>query len=168
MFTHPGTKLLFMGGEFAQYEEWNHDSSLHWHLLNFDLHKGVLALIRDLNHLYKTESALHHFNFSYEGFEWIDYSDRENSVIAYKRKSSKPEDTLVIVCNMTPEVRHHYRLGVSAMGNWKEIFNSNDSKYGGSDLKNETVACESQPSHGQAYSISFMLSPLSVMIFKVV
>ena len=166
MFTHPGTKLLFMGGEFGQYEEWNHDSSLHWDLLNHELNRGLLALVRDLNLLYKKERALYHFSFVYEGFEWIDYSDRENSVIAYKRKSDKTEDTLVVVCNLTPETRNNYRLGVHANGEWDEIFNSDDLKYSGSGLVNKSIEAENKGSHGQAFSISFVLSPLSVMIFK--
>ena len=166
MFTHTGTKLLFMGGEFAQFQEWNHDSSLNWHLLGNDFNKGMLALVRDLNTLYKTERALHHYNFSYEGFEWIDYSDRENSVIAYKRKSDKPEDTLIIICNMTPEMHSNYRLGVQSEGEWDEIFNSDNIKYGGSGNLNQTLSTEKTPSHGQKQSISFVLSPLAVMVFK--
>jgi len=166
MFTHPGTKLLFMGGEFAQFDEWNHDSSLHWHLLDRNLNKGILALIRDLNQLYKTERALYHFSFFYEGFEWIDYSDRDNSVIAYKRKSDKAEDTLVIVCNFTPETKGNYRLGVHASGEWKEIFNSDNLKYGGSGSLNKQINTENHSSHGQPYSISIFLSPLAVIVFK--
>lgn len=166
MFTHPGTKLLFMGGEFAQYQEWNHDSSLHWHLLERDLNKGMKELVTDLNNLYKTEPALYHFNFSYEGFEWIDYSDRENSVIAFKRKSNQAEDTLVIVCNLTPTSHHNYRLGVPTKGEWIEILNSDDLKYGGSGAINSSVETEATVSHGQQQSISFVLSPLSVMVFK--
>jgi 1,4-alpha-glucan branching enzyme len=166
MFTHPGTKLLFMGGEIGQFHEWNHDSSLHWHLLDNDLNKGVKQLIADLNELYKTERALYHFNFAYEGFEWIDYSDRDNSVIAFKRKSDRPEETLIVVCSMTPEVRLNYRLGVPAAGEWKEIFNSDSLNYGGSGNINKSLTSESTHSHGQANSISFVLSPLSVMVFK--
>jgi 1,4-alpha-glucan branching enzyme len=166
MFAHPGTKLLFMGGEFAQFEEWNHDQSLHWHLLDRDLNKGVLGLIRDLNNLYKNERALHYFNFSYEGFEWIDYSDRENSVIAFKRKSDRAADTLIVVCNFTPESQGHYRLGVPAKGQWVEVFNSDDLKYGGSGAVNAVVDSEDVPSHGQLDSISFVLAPLAVMAFK--
>ena len=166
MFTHPGTKLLFMGGELAQYHEWNHDNSLHWHLLDRDLNKGMKRLISDLNQLYKTERALYHFNFAYEGFEWIDYSDRDNSVIAFKRKSDKPEETVIVVCNMTPESRSNYRLGVPAMGEWKEILNSDDLKYGGSGAVNQSVKAEATQSHGQPQSISFVLSPLAVMVFK--
>jgi 1,4-alpha-glucan branching enzyme len=166
MFTHPGSKLLFMGGEIAQFQEWNHDSSLHWHLLDRDLNKGIHTFIKDLNQLYKTERALHYYNFAYEGFEWIDYSDRENSVIAFKRKSDKADETLVIVCNMTPEIRNNYRLGVPAAGEWKEILNSDDLKYGGSGNINQSLTSEATNSHGQPNSISFLLSPLAVMIFK--
>ena len=166
MYTHPGTKLLFMGCEFAQHEEWNHDQSLHWHLLDNGLNKGVQLLIRDLNYLYKTERALYHFNFSYEGFEWIDYSDRENSVIAYKRKSDRAEDTLVIVCNLTPATRDNYRVGVPSKGDWVEIFNSNDSRYGGSGVINGNITSENTLSHGQPNSIAFQLSPMATMIFK--
>ena len=166
MFTHPGSKLIFMGGEFAQFAEWDHDSSLHWHLLERELNKGMLDLIRDLNHLYKTERALYHFGFSYEGFEWIDYSDRDNSVMAFKRKSDKAEDTLVVVCNFTPETRNNYKLGVHAKGEWTEILNSNDLKYGGSGVVNESVTSEATPSHGQQNSITFVLSPMAVMVFK--
>jgi 1,4-alpha-glucan branching enzyme len=166
MFTHPGSKLLFMGGEFGQAEEWNHDQSLHWHLLDRDFNRGVFNLICDLNHLYKTERGLYHFNFTYEGFEWIDYSDRENSVVAFKRKSDKPEDTLVIVCNFTPEPKSQYRLGVGAKGEWTEILNSDDTKYGGSGSVNGVLYTEEVSSHGQAHSISFALSPLAVMVFK--
>jgi 1,4-alpha-glucan branching enzyme len=166
MFTHPGSKLLFMGGEIAQFEEWNHDSSLHWHLLERDLNKGMHTLIQDLNKLYKTERGLYHFNFAYEGFEWIDYSDRENSVIAFKRKSDNPDDTLVVVCNMTPEVRLNYRLGVPAAGEWKELLNSDNLKYGGSGNINRSIRSEATGSHGQANSIAFVLSPMAVMVFK--
>jgi 1,4-alpha-glucan branching enzyme len=166
MFTHPGSKLLFMGGEIAQFEEWNHDSSLHWHLLDRELNKGMHTLIQDLNKLYKTERGLYHFNFEYEGFEWIDYSDRENSVIAFKRKSDNPDDTLVVVCNMTPEVRLNYRLGVPAAGEWKELLNSDNLKYGGSGNINKSIKTEATGSHGQANSIAFVLSPMAVMVFK--
>jgi 1,4-alpha-glucan branching enzyme len=166
MFTHPGSKLLFMGCEFAQYEEWNHDGSLHWHLLDRDFNKGMLTLIHDLNHLYKSERGLYHFNFDYEGFEWIDYSDREHSVMAFQRKSDKPDETLVVVCNFTPESKDHYRLGVPSGGEWKEIFNSNDLKYAGSGVVNGSVQSDESPSHGKPNSISFILSPLAVMVFR--
>lgn len=102
MFTHPGTKLLFMGGEFGQTAEWNHDSSLDWHLLGHAPHQGMLTLIRELNHLYKLEPALYQFSFDNRGFEWVDYSDRENSVIVYMRKTENKYESILVVCNFTP------------------------------------------------------------------
>jgi 1,4-alpha-glucan branching enzyme len=167
MFTHPGTKLLFMGGEFAQTTEWKHDISLDWHLLQYDFHKGVLALIQDVNQLYKTEPALYRFAFEERGFEWVDYSDRENSVMVFIRKAERKEDTLLVICNFTPEVRHHYRIGVNTRGTWKEIFNSDNLKYGGSGLLNQTLLQTSPVrSHGRDYSISVSLPPLGVSVIK--
>ncbi|HCW07363.1 MAG TPA: 1,4-alpha-glucan branching enzyme, partial [Cytophagales bacterium] len=139
MFTHPGTKLLFMGGEFGQTSEWNHDSSLSWHLLQHEYHKGVLNLIKDLNALYKSEPALYHFQFSPQGFEWVDYSDRDNSVIVYSRKSEDAEQDLIVICNFTPEVRPQYRVGVPKRGIYEEIFNSDNMKYGGSGQLNHNT-----------------------------
>ncbi|MFN9500900.1 MAG: 1,4-alpha-glucan branching protein GlgB [Chryseotalea sp.] len=167
MFTHPGTKLLFMGGEFGQTSEWKHDISLDWHLLQYDFHKGVLALIQDINTVYKTEPALYRFAFEERGFEWVDYNDRENSVMVYMRKAERKEDTLVVICNFTPEVRHHYRIGVNTRGTWKEIFNSDNVKYGGSGLLNQTLLQTSPVrSHGRDYSISVSLPPLGVSVIK--
>jgi 1,4-alpha-glucan branching enzyme len=167
MFTHPGTKLLFMGGEFGQTSEWKHDTSLDWHLLQYDFHKGVLALIKDLNELYKTEVALYQYAFEQKGFEWIDYSDRMNSVMIYARKADRKEDQLIVVCNFTPEVRNQYRLGVPTRGVWSEIFNSDNLKYSGSGLLNQGGLLTSPVKyHGHDYSISVSLSPLAVSIFK--
>jgi 1,4-alpha-glucan branching enzyme len=167
MFTHPGTKLLFMGGEFGPTSEWKHDISLDWHLLQYDFHKGVLALIQDINTVYKTEPALYRFAFEERGFEWVDYNDRENSVMVYMRKAERKEDTLVVICNFTPEVRHHYRIGVNTRGTWKEIFNSDNVKYGGSGLLNQTLLQTSPVrSHGRDYSISVSLPPLGVSVIK--
>jgi 1,4-alpha-glucan branching enzyme len=167
MFTHPGTKLLFMGGEFAQTSEWKHDISLDWHLLQYDFHKGMLALIQDLNQLYKTEPALYRFAFEERGFEWVDYSDRENSVMVYMRKAEHKEDALLVICNFTPEVRHHYRIGVNTRGTWQEIFNSDNVRYGGSGLLNQTMLQTSPVrSHGRDYSISVSLPPLGVSVIK--
>ena len=137
MFTHPGTKLLFMGGEFGQTAEWNHDRSLDWHLIGYDFHKGVMRFMQDLNKLYATETALYQFPFDNRGFEWVDYGDRENSVIIFIRKGLAPEDSVVVVCNFTPTPRHLYRVGVPTRGSWKEIFNSDDLKYAGSGLLNQ-------------------------------
>jgi 1,4-alpha-glucan branching enzyme len=167
MFTHPGTKLLFMGGEFGQYAEWNHDQSLHWHLLQFEPHKGVQQLIKQLNLFYKSEPALFNYAFEVRGFEWVDYADRQNSVIAYLRKADRHTETLMVVCNFTPEVRHDYRLGVPYRGRWKEVFNSDDSSFWGSDVLNRgTLVTLPVKSHGRDYSIALTLPPLAVTILK--
>ena len=167
MFTHPGTKLLFMGGEFGQTAEWNHDRSLDWHLTSYDTHKGVMRLIQDLNHLYQTEPALYQLPFEAKGFEWVDYGDRENSVIVFMRKGEKAEDSLVISFNFTPQPRHLYRVGVPARGSWKEIFNSDDLKYAGSGLINQALMNTSPVKyHGKDFSVTYTLSPLAVSVLK--
>jgi 1,4-alpha-glucan branching enzyme len=167
MYTHPGTKLLFMGNEFGQTSEWKHDLSLDWHLLDYTFHKGILNLFKDLNKLYKTELALYYFGFEERGFEWIDYSDRENSVMIFARKAERKEDQLIVICNFTPEVRHHYRFGVSVRGVWKEIFNSDATHYGGSGLLNQgNLSTTPVKYQGHDYSISLSLPPLAVSIVK--
>jgi len=167
MYTHPGTKLIFMGGEFGQIAEWNHDRSLDWHLTDSSYHSGVQNLFKDLNALYKAEPALYRFSFEGAGFEWIDYSDRENSVIIYMRKSEVKEESLVVICNFTPETRNHYRVGVPMRGTWTELFNSDNQKYGGSGLLNSGLLYTTPVKyHGKDYSVSLTLSPLSVMILK--
>lgn len=167
MFTHPGTKLLFMGGEFAQSSEWNHEKSLDWHLTGFDLHRGITRIITDLNHLYRKEPALYHYAFDQKGFQWIDYSDRDNSVIAFQRQSDRKEDLLIIVCNFTPEVRHHYRIGVPYRGQWKEIFNSDDLRYSGTGVINPgSLTTSPVKYHLRDYSISLTLSPLAISVLK--
>ncbi|MFN3840108.1 MAG: 1,4-alpha-glucan branching protein GlgB [Cyclobacteriaceae bacterium] len=167
MFTHPGTKLLFMGGEFGQYAEWNHDHSLHWHLLEYQPHKGIQLVMKDLNTLYKQEPALYTYAFESRGFEWIDYADRLNSVIAYQRKANERQDTLLVICNFTPEVRHNYYIGVPYRGQWKEIFNSDDQRYGGSGVLNAgLLATLPVKYHTHDYSLSITLPPLGVTVIK--
>ncbi|NBW36609.1 MAG: 1,4-alpha-glucan branching protein GlgB [Cytophagia bacterium] len=167
MYTHPGTKLLFMGAEFGQTSEWKHDLSLDWHLLQYDFHKGIQTLFKELNALYKAEPALYQFAFEARGFEWIDYNDRENSVMLYLRKAERKEDQLLVVCNFTPEVRQHYRIGVGIRGYWKEIFNSDQKRYGGSGLLNQgSIQTSPVKYHGRDYSISLSLPPLGISILK--
>jgi 1,4-alpha-glucan branching enzyme len=167
MFTHPGTKLLFMGGEFGQTSEWNHDAGLDWYLTDFPLHKGIQTLLTDLNALYKKEPALYYYAFDGRGFEWVDYSDRENSIIVYMRKSEVREDSLMVICNFTPEVRVHYRIGVPFRGTYKEILNSDDTRYQGSGMLNNGLLYTSPVKyHGKDYSISLTLPPLGVTILK--
>jgi 1,4-alpha-glucan branching enzyme len=131
MFTHPGAKLLFMGNEFAQTTEWNYKTELDWELLQFDSHQQMQDCVKDLNHLYKNEAALHELQFNPNGFEWIDLNHRSESVIAYMRKGKNKEKNMLIVLNMTPVVRNNWKLKVKGKTSWKEVFNSDGKKYWG-------------------------------------
>ena len=167
MFTHPGTKLLFMGSEFGQYGEWNYKQSLDWFLLDYEPHKGMKALIKDLNALYKDETALYEYQFDSKGFEWIDLNDHRNSSVSYIRRGRSEGDFLIVVCNFTPIPREKYRIGVPAMGDYDLILNSDDKKYWGSELKIESSysAIEAEQ-HGRNFSIALTLPPLSVIVLK--
>jgi len=167
MFTHPGTKLLFMGAEFGQPGEWNHDHSLDWHVTTNPQHKGIMELIKTLNSLYSTEPALFMYQFDPKGFEWVDYEDRLNSVIAYMRKSDNPEDTLMAVCNFTPELRHNYRIGVPTRGYWKEVYNSDDIRFGGTGRLNSGHLTTAPVKYqGKDWSVTLVLPPLGVCVLK--
>ena len=166
MFTHPGANLIFMGGEFGQTSEWNFQQSLDWHLTKYDFHSGIQNVIKDLNTVYKNYPALHEKQFSPEGFEWIDYGDSENSVIAYMRKGHDTKNDLVIVCNLTPIAREGYEIGVSKRTQLQQIFNSDAIKYGGSGKGQKSVKPIKKTIHGRDYAIKCMLPPLSVQIFK--
>ncbi len=167
MFTHPGKKLLFMGGEFGQWNEWNHDASLDWHLLAHEPHQGVSNWVRDLNQLYTSEPALFDLDFKSEGFEWIDCNDWESSVIAFIRQSSSEKEMLLVVCNFTPVVREGYRVGVPVGGFWKEMLNSDAPIYGGSGAGNKGgLEAEDVAIHGRDFSLYLEVPPLSVLIFK--
>lgn len=168
MFTHPGTKLLFMGSEFGQSAEWNFDQSLDWHLLQFDFHSGVKNLITDLNTLYKQEPALFEKQFSHEGFEWINYGDHENSVISYIRKGNNPDENVVVVCNLTPVIRENYIIGIPSNKNLVEIFNSDKKEYGGSNVYNVNLKTQDIPWNDRDFSCSMILPPLGVLVFKLV
>ncbi len=168
MFTHPGTKLLFMGAEFGQSTEWNFEGSLDWHLLQFGFHDGVKKVITDLNALYKSNPALHQKQFSPEGFEWINYSDHQNAVIAYIRKGINPKEDLIIVCNFTPVVRTNYRIGTPKKGKLTQIFNTDDTQYSGSGITNaKPIKIEVEPWNGRDFSAELVLPPLSVIVFKI-
>jgi 1,4-alpha-glucan branching enzyme len=166
MWAHPGAKLLFMGSEFAQLAEWNFEKALDWHLLDHDNHKGIQKLIRDLNYLYRSEKALYEFSFSKEGFEWIAGDDYDNSVICFTRKGKSKKDTLIVVLNLTPVVHYQYRIGVPSPGIYKEILNSDNLKYSGSDVLNQDLHTNDIKQNGQKQSISLTLAPLAGMIFK--
>ncbi len=165
MFTHPGTKLMFMGGEFGQSKEWDFKNSLDWHLLENDNHAGIKSVVTDLNHLYKNHPALFDKQFSPEGFAWLDTSDRENAVVYYKRKGINEE--LLIILNLTPIPRNDYRIGVPENKNYFELFNSDHRKYWGSGIINEKLVIETMPSHGFNQSIVLNLPPLAGIVLKV-
>ncbi len=167
MYTHPGKKLLFMGNEFAQGWEWKYDQSLGWHLLQYTEHKGVQELVKDLNRLYKTEPALYEVDFDEGGFEWIDGSDVEHSVISYVRKGKNPEDFVIVICNFTPEVLHDYLVGTDEPGVYEEIFNSDDPKYGGSRVLNEGELFTRCPGWNfKRHALQLTLPPLGTIILK--
>jgi 1,4-alpha-glucan branching enzyme len=167
MFTHPGTKLLFQGAEFGQSEEWNFQQSLDWHLLQYEPHKGVQALIKDLNTFYINEPALHEKQFSGDGFEWIDYNDAENSVLVFIRKGNHSKDNLIVACNMTPVPRENYRMGVPSKGKLKEVFNSDLKKYYGSgNYKNKMQSTQEEPWQFRDFSIEINIPPLAMVVFK--
>ncbi len=167
MFTHPGTKLLFMGGEFGQTTEWSFEGSLDWHLLQYGYHDGIKKCITDLNSLYKNNPALYEKQFSAEGFEWINYSDHENSVLAYIRKGNNEKEHLVVVCNMTPVVHENYRIGLPNKGKLTEIFNSDNAIYNGSGVSNpKAIKIEAQPWNGREYSAEIVLAPLAICVFS--
>jgi 1,4-alpha-glucan branching enzyme len=164
MWTHPGKKLLFMGGEFGQKREWRHEESLEWHVLQYPLHAGVKRWVRDLNRLLKETPALHQLDFSSEGFEWIDCNNGDESVLVYLRKGADGAPVLV-ACNFTPVPRHSYRVGAPLGGTWLELLNSDATEYGGSGIGNSgAVLAEPLGSHGRPYSLSLHLPPLALVV----
>jgi 1,4-alpha-glucan branching enzyme len=165
MYTHPGKQLLFMGGELAQRCEWNHDTSLDWHLLEEPPHMGVQTLVRDLNAIYSATPALYEVDFEPAGFAWIEGGDIENSVVSFLRRGIS--DLAIVVCNFTPVVRQGYRIGVPEGGTYEEAINTDDTSYGGSGVRNsEGVSAEKVPAHGRQYSLSLTLPPLATIILK--
>jgi 1,4-alpha-glucan branching enzyme len=167
MYTHPGGKLLFMGGEFGQGEEWNFQQSLDWHVLEFEPHQGVQKLVAALNAMYQKEPALYEKQFSSEGFEWIDYNDAENSVLSYIRKGNQEKDNVIMVCNMTPVPREKYQVGVPSKGKYKLIFNSDEAQYAGSDYAvKKQYTSEAKAWQFRENSITLDLPPLSMIAFK--
>ncbi len=167
MFTHPGTKLLFQGAEFGQTSEWNFNGSLDWHLLQYDVHKGIQNLVKELNLLYKTEPALHQKQFSFDGFEWIDHGDHENSVLSYIRKGNDPKNDVIIILNLTPVPRENYRVGLPKSGTLIEIFNSDQKLFNGTNnYKNLKLKTNKKSWNNRLNSIELNLPPLSMLAFK--
>jgi 1,4-alpha-glucan branching enzyme len=165
MFTHPGAKLLFMGDEFGQTNEWNFTRSLDWYLLQYPVHKGLQALVKDLNHIYRYETAFYENQFNPYGFEWLQADDKENSVYAYLRKGKKRDDVFMVVLNLTPRVLD-YKIGVNAGTHWEVVFNSDDEKYNGSGVKSNIFKEEDEEYMQYPKSISFNLPPLAGIILK--
>ena len=167
MYAQPAKKLLFMGGEFGQWREWVHDSSLDWDLLDYPLHAGLQRWVEDLNRLYRSEPALHELDCDPAGFEWIDCNDADSSVLSLIRKAKSSSAIMLVLCNFTPVPRYSYRVGTPRGGQWQEILNSDAARYGGSNMGNLGGA-ESAPIglHGRPYSLTLTLPPLSVSFFK--
>jgi 1,4-alpha-glucan branching enzyme len=168
MFGHPGKKLLFMGSEFGQDREWNHDRSLDWHLLEGDAHRGLQSLVRDLNRLYAATPALHERDFTPDGFEWIVHDDARHSVLAFVRRGADPDGLVLVVSNLTPVVQQDYRLGVPRLGAWRERINTDSAYYGGSNVGTAfgELTAEPQPWNGQAQSLVLALPPLATVFFE--
>ena len=167
MWAHPGKKLLFMGGEFGQRREWQHEESLEWHVLQYPLHDGVQRWIGDLNHGYRTLPGLHAQDFNAEGFDWIDCQDWEQSVIAFMRRGNRPQDVVIVVCNFTPVPRHNYRLGVPFGGSWEEVLNSDAAIYGGSNIGNlGRIDAAPVAAQGHFQSLPLVLPPLGVVYLR--
>ena len=165
MWTQPGKKLLFMGGEFGQWHEWDHNHSLQWHLLEFDEHKGLQRFVRDLNYVYRDTPALYRLDCDPSGFQWIEANDHENSVFAYLRKGAEDDPPVVVINNLTPVPRHDYKIGVPKAGRWVERINSDATVYGGSGTGNpEGILAVESESHGQPCSMLLTLPPLGTLI----
>jgi len=167
MYAHPGKKLMFMGCEFGQWSEWRHDDSLDWHLLEHPEHRGIQNWVRDLNHFYRSEPAMHQKDFDASGFQWVDFHDVENSVISFLRWGRDGADPVLVVFNLTPLARHHYRVGVPRGGGWREALNSDAEIYGGSGLGNLGGAqAEARETQGQGHCLWLTLPPLGVVFLR--
>ncbi|MDZ4778787.1 MAG: 1,4-alpha-glucan branching protein GlgB [Planctomycetia bacterium] len=167
MWTHPGKKLLFMGGEWGQWLEWNYDTNLQWDLLQWDSHRGLKKMVADLNQLVRRERSLHEVDFEYTGFEWIDCHNYNDSILVYIRKAKDPQDYVVVCVNFTPVPRPVYNIGVPEACWYDEIFNSDSQFYAGSNLGNfPGIMAEAKPSHGRPASLQVTLPPLATVVLK--
>jgi 1,4-alpha-glucan branching enzyme len=167
MYAQSGKKLMFMGCEFGQVREWAHDTSLEWHVLQYQNHRGMQAWMEQLNRLYRNEPAMHVLDSDPAGFEWVDCNDTGASTISLLRKSENPKDTVLVVCNFTPIPRPDYRVGVPEGGYWRELLNSDAADYGGSNMGNGGgVNAELVAAHGRPYSLRLTLPPLAALFLK--
>ena len=167
MWMHPGKKLLFMGQDIGQREEWNSNAGIRWELLEFEPHRRLQALMRELNRLYRENPALYQVDFHYSGFEWVDFHDVNSSIIAFIRRAEDPNDFILVCCNFTPVPRQKYEFGVPVEGFYQEILNTDSELFGGSNMGNGgCVSSQLVPMHNRPYSIAVTLPPLSVVAFK--
>ena len=167
LYAHPGKKLLFMGSEFGQRQEWRHDHSLDWHLLKYSSHQGIQSWIKDLNQFYRQEKALHEVDFESDGFQWLESNDNEHSVLVFLRKSKDGKEQILVTCNFVPTPWTNYRIGVPEKGIWQECLNSDASAYGGSGHGNMGEATAKPiPSHGNDYSLNITIPPMGILFFK--
>ncbi|PIE56790.1 MAG: 1,4-alpha-glucan branching enzyme [Desulfobulbus propionicus] len=166
MWTYSGKKLLFMGGEFGQWQEWDYDNGLEWQALSSPNHKGMQRFVRDLNRVYQTEPSLYENDFDWSGFKWIDANDSDNSVLTFLRFAKNPDDFLVVICNFTPVVRLHYAIGVPRAGRYRELINSDLDVYWGSNVINSELTSVAEAHHGQPHTLTLTLPPLATMILK--
>ena len=166
MWSYSGKKLLFMGCDFGQWQEWNHDTSLEWIALEAENHRGMQRFVRDLNLVYRSEPALYDNDFDWSGFSWINANDSDNSVLSFIRRAKNPDDFLVIICNFTPIVRENYRIGVPSGGSYMELINSDLEVYWGSNVSNGRINSIPEQAHGMDNTLSLTLPPLSTLILK--
>jgi 1,4-alpha-glucan branching enzyme len=167
MYGEPGKKMLFMGSELGQWSEWDHDQSLEWHLLQYENHQKIRDYVKELNHLYHSEPAMHEVDFSHEGFEWIDFRDADSSVISFIRRGRNPEDILLFVFNFTPAPRESYRIGAPVGGYYREILNSDSINYGGSNMGlGGGISADEKECHGRPFSLNLTIPPLGMLILK--
>jgi len=167
MWCHPGKKLLFMGGEFGQWNEWNFDESLQWHLLEWESHRGLSRVVADLNDLVRREPALHELDFDGRGFDWIDCHNWQDSVLAFARRARNSDDFVIVCCNFTPVPRQGYRLGVPCGGDYDEVFNSDSAWYGGGNVGSSgALVAKAEPHHGRKHSIAVTIPPLGCVVLK--
>ncbi len=169
MYAQPGKKLLFMGGEFGQWSEWNHEAQLDWELLNHHEHAALLELVKELNRLYRSESGLYRSENRPECFAWLDANNAEENVLSFLRLGASPEDAIVAICNFSGTPRYYHRVGVPEQGQWKEIFNSDATRYGGSGICNrKPIVTRPIPLHGHYHSLTLTLPPLGGILLKLV
>ncbi|MEK7749309.1 MAG: alpha amylase C-terminal domain-containing protein, partial [Bacteroidota bacterium] len=167
MFGFPGKKLLFMGAEIGQWNEWNHEASIDWHLVQYERHQGIRRWIEDLNKVYADEKALHEVDFHYSGFEWIDFTDSAGSIISFIRKSAENRSWMLVVCNLTPVPRQGYRIGIPEAGIYHEILNSDSAYYSGGNVGNAgEIRSDHIPHHGREHSLNLTLPPLGALFLK--